>query len=273
MPGVHDALATLRESVGREVDLLERHRQALVEVQAALVGLGAHLQDATDAEATSTVIPPEHVSAQTEQLLDGAEMIRSCTLTLEVGPGVEDALVREVQARIRAGMVQRAIYPLSIHESDDGRRWMRTWAEAGEQQRLLDSPPSEFAVFGDSAVVASVAWDDPSVGYRLIRDPILVQTYTALFDAVWAGASVVPGVAREATVDDRRLLELLDRGFKDEAIARHLGWGLRSVRRRVAALMAEHGVDTRFQLGAAVSSLGLLDESRDRRRRELRGGR
>jgi hypothetical protein len=270
MPAVHEALASLRESVAREVALLEQQRQAIVEVQASLVGLSAHLQDAREAEATSTVIPPEHVSAQTERLLEGAEVIRTCVLTLDLGPGVEDAMVREVQARMRGGMVQRAIYPLAIHESDDGRRWMRAWSDAGEQQRLVESPPSEFAVFGDSAVVASVSWEDPSAGYRLIRDPALVRAYTALFDAVWASASVVP---TKATSDDRRVLELLDRGYKDEAIARHLGWGLRSVRRRVATLMVEHGVDTRFQLGASAAALGLLDDSRTRRRRALRGGR
>ncbi len=270
---VAEALSALRDGVGREVALLEQQRQALVEVQASLVGLSSHLQDAREVRATSTVIPPEHVSAQTEQLLDGAQIVRTCVLTLDVGPGVEDVMVREVQARMRGGMVQRALYPLAIHESDDGRRWMRMWAEAGEQQRLVESPPSEFAVFGDSAVVASVSWADPSEGYRLIRDPALVLAYTALFDAVYANASVVPSLARDASTDDRRVLELLDHGFKDEAIARHLGWGLRSVRRRVATLMAEQGVDTRFQLGASSAALGLLDDSRARRRRDLRGGR
>jgi hypothetical protein len=273
VPGVHEELASLRDSVAREVVLLEQQRQTLVEIQASLVGLSAHLQDAREVEATTTVIPPEHVSAQTEQLLDGAEIVRTCVLTLDVGPGVEDAMVREVQARMRGGMVQRALYPLSIHGTDDGRRWMRAWAEAGEQQRLVESPPSEFAVFGEGAVVASVSWEDPSAGYRLIRDAAIVRAYTALFDAVWAVASVVPSAGRDAAADDLRLLELLDQGFKDEAIARHLGWGLRSVRRRVATLMAEHGVDTRFQLGASTAFLGLLDESRARRRRELRGGR
>jgi DNA-binding NarL/FixJ family response regulator len=37
--------------------------------------------------------------------------------------------------------------------------------------------------------------------------------------------------------------------MKDEAIARYLGVSLRTVRRRVARLMAVNGVDTRFQLG------------------------
>jgi DNA-binding NarL/FixJ family response regulator len=43
-------------------------------------------------------------------------------------------------------------------------------------------------------------------------------------------------------------------GLKDEAIARFLGVGLRTVRRRIAALMSIHGVDTRFQLGASLAA-------------------
>jgi DNA-binding NarL/FixJ family response regulator len=54
--------------------------------------------------------------------------------------------------------------------------------------------------------------------------------------------------------DDARLLELLALGIKDEAIARLLGLGLRTVRRRIAGLMALHGVDTRYQLGLAIGS-------------------
>ena len=53
-------------------------------------------------------------------------------------------------------------------------------------------------------------------------------------------------------LDDERLLELLGFGLKDEAIARIMGLGLRTIRRRIAGLMAAHGVETRFQLGAAL---------------------
>jgi DNA-binding NarL/FixJ family response regulator len=42
-------------------------------------------------------------------------------------------------------------------------------------------------------------------------------------------------------------------GVKDEGIARYLGIGVRTVRRRVAALMDLYNVESRFQLGAAVT--------------------
>ncbi|MFI6494765.1 hypothetical protein [Streptomyces sp. NPDC050564] len=47
----------------------------------------------------------------------------------------------------------------------------------------------------------------------------------------------------------RQLLHLLTSGLKDEAAARHLGLSLRTVRRRIAALMDRTGANTRFQAG------------------------
>lgn len=255
---VPEVLTALSESVRREVAILEQHRAAVVDIQAALVTLHALVDDSSTGDRGGTLIPPEHLAAQTEALVDAAQVVRTCVLSVDAGPGVEDAMVREAQARIRRGMEQRAIYSFAVHESDLGRRWMRTWSEIGEVQRLVPEPPSEFAVFDDSAVVASVDWSDLGAGYRLIRDPALVRVYTTLFDLAWAAGSPVPGAAGGRAADDARLLELLDAGLKDEAVARILGLGLRSVRRHVARLMVEHGVDNRFQLGAAAAAAGLL---------------
>ena len=66
---------------------------------------------------------------------------------------------------------------------------------------------------------------------------------------------------RTATVspDGRQfLLEQLMAGATDEVIARKLGIGLRTVRRRIAALMIELGVDTRFQAGVEAVRRGWL---------------
>jgi DNA-binding NarL/FixJ family response regulator len=47
-------------------------------------------------------------------------------------------------------------------------------------------------------------------------------------------------------------------GATDEVIARKLGIGLRTVRRRIASLMTELGVDTRFQAGVEAVRRGWL---------------
>jgi DNA-binding NarL/FixJ family response regulator len=56
----------------------------------------------------------------------------------------------------------------------------------------------------------------------------------------------------------RDILELLMLGAKDEAIARHLGVSLRTVRRRVADLMDDLGTGTRFQAGMEAVRRGWL---------------
>jgi DNA-binding NarL/FixJ family response regulator len=48
-------------------------------------------------------------------------------------------------------------------------------------------------------------------------------------------------------------MALLIAGLTDTASARHLGVSLRTVQRRVAALLDELGVQTRFQAGAKLA--------------------
>ena len=83
----------------------------------------------------------------------------------------------------------------------------------------------------------------------MVRDPMLITAFTQLFDRAFERAlPVVPDDDQDD--EDLRLVKLLGLGLKDESIARYLGCSLRTVRRRVASLMARHGVQTRFQLGA-----------------------
>lgn len=70
----------------------------------------------------------------------------------------------------------------------------------------------------------------------------------------------MPGVEAPGlpTATGRRLLELLAPGLSDEAIARHLGCGLRTVQRHMRAMMERLGVHTRFQLGMRAHESGWL---------------
>jgi DNA-binding NarL/FixJ family response regulator len=85
---------------------------------------------------------------------------------------------------------------------------------------------------------------------------MLIEAFTQLFDRAFERAlPVVPDDAQDD--EDLRLLNLLGLGLKDESIARYHGCSRRTVRRRVAGLIARHGVQTRFQLGAAAATNGL----------------
>ncbi|WP_323184895.1 LuxR C-terminal-related transcriptional regulator [Streptomyces sp. NBC_00193] len=53
--------------------------------------------------------------------------------------------------------------------------------------------------------------------------------------------------------EDRLLLALLVSGLKDEAIARQLGWSVRTMRRRMSRLHDQLGAANRFQAGAVAA--------------------
>jgi len=184
-------------------------------------------------------------------------LIRQSVLSLQTGPGLDEEAARMCKAAVAGGREQKAIYSMATMEDPDGRRWVWTMADAGEQQRVSESPPSEFAIFGDEVVLAVADWGATGADHVIIRDPMLIAAFTTLFDYAWEHALPTHGVRRDIT-SDRQLLRLLASGFKDEAIARYLGWGVRTVRRRVAKLMDELGAETRFQLGVAAQSHGLL---------------
>lgn len=184
---------------------------------------------------------------------ESSGLLRNVVMVVDAGPALDDTTMRDNQQWIAGGNVQRTIYPAAALDSPQGLQWLRSWSTVGEEQRLLPDVGSEYAVFGDVGAVALARWGELESGYVLIRDPLLISTLAAYFDLAWEHAHTVPFAA--SLPGDERLVELLGMGLKDEAIARFLGIGLRTVRRRIATLMAIHGVDTRFQLGAALASL------------------
>ncbi len=162
-----------------------------------------------------------------------------------------------VTQAIGAGRSSRVIYPARIIETNHDSVQAR--ARAGERIRVLPEVPTRMAVFGSTAAVLPEIWGSPA-GYRmLIRQSAIVSACVAYFDQLWSHAVTVPGFGAEVDAGSRgQLLELLARGAKDEQIARTLDMSLRTVRRRVADLIAELGVDTRFQAGMEAVRRGWL---------------
>ena len=199
-------------------------------------------------------------------LQNTTELSRVCTMSVDVGVGAEQENYRLNQDLLAEGRFrQRTIYPMDILDTEEGRNWVRTFAVAGEEQRVSLAPPSEFAIFDQHSLVAVAEWGDVNGDYVMVRDPMLIAAFTQLFDRAFERA--LPVVPDEAQDDEElRLVKLLGLGLKDESIARYLGCSLRTVRRRVAQLMARHGVQTRFQLGLAssTSDLGSPQDNGDR---------
>jgi DNA-binding CsgD family transcriptional regulator len=254
----------LERFLAREAGWLEERRRDLAVATEALSLLGSRGADGGPGSPVEALSAELTAGVVSRLLRDTTGVTRSYVMAVDEGPALEELTMRDNEARIRDGLVQRAIYPVSALGTPHGLRWIHGWAAIGEEQRVIAEAATEFAVFGSDAVVGLARWGEMSSGYVMTRERIVVEAYTAYFDLAWERALPVP-VAPEDEDADERLVKLLGMGLKDEAIARYLGIGLRTVRRRVARLMAVHGVETRFQLGAAVERAG-VDRAGHRRR-------
>lgn len=171
---------------------------------------------------------------------------------------VMNAAVRDV---LLQGRRSRAIYPARVLEEAPEVVFER--ASAGEEVRIVTDVPARMAIVGDAGALLPEWWSEPAeTGRIVVREPGMLTTLTAFFEELWNRAIVVPG-AWSTSEDDhavrrRLLLEALSSGAKDEQIARSLGVSLRTVRRRVAELFEELGVETRFQAGVEAVRRGWI---------------
>lgn len=173
------------------------------------------------------------------------------------GPGQAERIRRYWESVAASGRTLRTIFPMSVLVHPEWHAFAARRAEAGEQQRYLadDALRVEFGVFGRAGVLVAEG-QGMEADFHVLRPPVVVSAFRDLFEQLWRRAE--PLVTKEASEEDVKILELLAMGFKDEAIARQMGLGLRTVRRRIAHLMEEHGAETRFQLGLAVARRGLV---------------
>ena len=274
---VRDARLELDEMLEVEMGRLKARREDLLRARRLLESVG--VGGATGASAAFESLPFESAADVVADLLrQTTGEMRNLILVLDQGPALDDRTMRSAQDRMIAGAVHRTIYPAQALNLPAALQWVRSWGAVGEQQRLAQVVPTEFAVFGTDAVIGLARWGDLNSGYTISRHPLVIDVHAAYFDLLWAHSQPM-SLAIGERQDDNQLLEYLGLGLKDEAIARLLGLGLRTVRRRIAGLMAVHGVETRYQLGVSIgheragasagaaSSSGSVGVAETRRRR------
>jgi DNA-binding CsgD family transcriptional regulator len=88
----------------------------------------------------------------------------------------------------------------------------------------------------------------------VVRPSGLLDALVTLFGMLWEKARPFGGSRQERksldlSDEEWRLVGMLASGLKDETAARHLGLGVRTARRRIAAVMDRLGAVTRFQAG------------------------
>lgn len=136
-------------------------------------------------------------------------------------------------------------------------------AERGGGVRVTEQLPGRLLVADRTLAMVPVGRPDPASagGALVIHASPLLDLLLDLFESRWQQASWVapPPEATSAlslTGLDSRILGLFAAGLSDRAVATQLGLSLRTVQRRVRALMDLAGADTRFGLGAEAARRG-----------------
>lgn len=170
----------------------------------------------------------------------------------------EDAMAQIVAEIVATGRRSRALYP--VRAITEAPATIEHRVAVGEEVRLLPSLPTRMIVVGTSHVVLPEPLGFEAEPRSLIRQRGLVQAMTLWFEAMWERATPLPGPSESGERHDLRvfILQQLADGAQDEQIARLLGISLRTVRRRVADVMADLGAESRFQAGVEAVRRGWL---------------
>lgn len=264
-PARYEAAApdvALAELIGRQEERLSAARNEMHRLTQLFRDSGT----AGDSGAVEVISGSAAVSVRVNRLYESA---RREVRSFDRPPYVQrpaESLARQ-QRRQREGIVYRTLY------SKDALAWPGRFQDdilancvSGEHARVRASLPTKLVLADDALAVVPISVDEPAVEAAfVIRASSLLAALAALFEHEWSRA--VPLVAGPRKSPDqldqpdekvRALLSLLAGGLTDEAVARALGWSARTTQRRIAALLKELGVSTRFQAGAAARDRGWL---------------
>jgi DNA-binding CsgD family transcriptional regulator/predicted transcriptional regulator len=160
----------------------------------------------------------------------------------------------------------RTIMPDAVADDPQGWAYAETLASLGDQIRTCPVVPILANISDRSAAMVPLDLRDTQAGALFVRSPALIASLVSLFELLWdAGTPITGRPAADIDIDvvDRRLLQLLNLGAKDEHVARACGMSVRSVRARVARLMTMTGSRSRFQLATAAARRGWIAVAED----------
>jgi sugar-specific transcriptional regulator TrmB len=193
---------------------------------------------------------------------DVREQIRACD-----APPYPEANPAEVNTteldHLRRGIRYRILYDRRALDVPGRLADLEAGIAAGEEARVADVPLKMTIV--DQSVAVLPVQHPPDVESRVVvRDPVLLQALSALFEMYWEralplrvsnGRAQLSGDGEGPSPDEAQLLVA---GLTDHEIAAQLQLSDRTVRSRVRAMMARLDATTRFQAGYQAVARGWL---------------
>lgn len=216
-------------------------------------------------EHVELVVGAETVTQRFQQLQQGA---RNDLVVFVKAPFLTPAAeaVEAERRMLESGVRVRGLYERAALEDPDDTGKVTHLLRAGEQARVIDRVPFKLAVADRSLALVPFDADAPGrASAFLVRPCGLLSALNALVDALWEMATPLTPEAGLPEDDhgildgrDREVLQLLQAGLTDAAIARRLGTSERTIGRRVRRLMDDTGARTRFQLGWRAAERGWI---------------
>ncbi len=210
------------------------------------------------------VVGAEAVAQRFHQLQLGAESEISTFVTSR------PAVVSSAENEAEDVATQRGVKYRIVLERDglshEPQEKVAEVLRADQEIRVVDRLPTKLVIADRRTAMVPVETDASMPAALVVHARGLVGTLLALFDSVWSTAwplVLVSPDADELTEVDRgpdeidlQVLSLLLSGASDERVAKQLDVSLRTVQRRVRALMDASGAATRIQLGWSASERG-----------------
>jgi DNA-binding CsgD family transcriptional regulator len=154
----------------------------------------------------------------------------------------------------------RTVYERASIEALDGLPSIEELIRAGEQARVLPTLPMTLYLADDRFAVLPLHGEPAADAVIVVHRSTLLDFLAKLFRDLWQRAlpldlaAAQPATSRtRSTTDEKRLIALLLSGLTDEAIAHQFGVSHRTIQRRVAALIDDLNVHSRFQAGVQVA--------------------
>ncbi|MCP2327151.1 transcription initiation factor IIE alpha subunit [Hamadaea flava] len=271
------ALDRLREQglVGRLSG--SRRRYAAIEPQAAVTALvrtrAAELDQVQAAAARlSALFASAHAGRGEEiEIADGSEALgrwfvqlqqeaREEIITLDRPPYALTTSNPVEKTAMARGVQYRAIYAPEALEWPGVLGDIRELIRHGEQARVLPGLRVKVAIADRRLALMPLSLDLTRVRAAVIRPSTLLDALVDYWELAWRQAVPLDAPADDSLAeDDRALLTLLVSGLKDEAIARQLGWSVRTMRRRISRLHDLLGAANRFQAGVIAVKKGWIE--------------
>lgn len=239
--------ALVRERTGE----LEHVRVAAAELSRMFAAAREHATDEVEIATGGDALARWFVTLQQEARTEVLTLDRPPYALTTSNPVEATALTR--------GVVYRAVY------APEALTWpgvlddIRDLVKRGEEARVLPGLRVKVAIADRRLALIPLSLDLTEVRAAIIRPSALLDTMVDYWELCWKQALPLDAPADDALgEEDRQMLRLLVSGLKDDAIARQLGWSVRTMRRRMSRLHELLGASNRFQAGAIAARRGWL---------------